>query len=252
MTDFKDLIKVDHRRPPRILLYGGEGVGKTTQASKSKNPIFVQTEDGLGNLSVPAFPLCRSYSELTEYLEMLAHKEHDYSTVILDSVDWADMLIQRQVAEDHNVKEVAEISWGKSNKYCATYWEEIKELLTEIQNRGCTIILIGHSSITKIEDPLKGDHDKHSLKINRISAALIKEWVDIIIYAAYDMTIKKEDKGFGVKKNRAISDGSRIMYFSGTPVFDAKNRYGLPDQLPFDWAEFQKAFKEAVNINKGE
>jgi hypothetical protein len=248
-TTLLNLVKVDHLKPPRIFLYGPEGVGKTTQVCKANKPIVIQTEDGLGHLKVNALPLVQDYTTLLDYLDALITEDHNYKSIILDSVDWADLLICKEVAAQHKVSEVSEIGYGKGFKATAKLWKDVLERFDILRDRGCTPIFTGHSAIVKIEDPIHGDYDKYTIKLHKDSAALLQEWCDIILFAQYDLILKKEDKGFGNKKNRAIADGTRIMHTVGSPTYTAKNRYSLPAQLPLDWVAFQDAFRKSI---KGE
>ena len=50
-------------RPPRIMIYGAEGVGKSTFAASAPNPVFIQTEDGLGEIDCCKFPLATKVTD---------------------------------------------------------------------------------------------------------------------------------------------------------------------------------------------
>ena len=78
--------------PPRTLIYGSDGIGKTTFAARSPNPIFITTEDGATRVPVAKFPHCKSSQDVTNYLHALYGEDHDYKTVVLDSADWAQAL----------------------------------------------------------------------------------------------------------------------------------------------------------------
>ena len=84
--------------PARILIYGPHGIGKTTWACSAPAPIVIQTEDGLGRLRVPHFPLCRTYADVLESIGALYTDEHEYKTVVLDSLDWLEQLIWSSLA----------------------------------------------------------------------------------------------------------------------------------------------------------
>lgn len=249
---FDGLIRFNHLRPPLITLYGPEGVGKTSMMAQAKAPLFIPVEMGLGSLNVAATPTPKTYEQFIELLEMAATGDHEFKTLIVDSLDKVEILINEFIAAEAGVSDVSDISFFRGYKKGAKYWNEIIYLTNKIIDAGITVVFIAHSAITKIEDPIHGDFDKWSIKLYKDSAAIVRESSDIIIFCQYDMVTKKEDKGFGVKKNRAIASGDRSMHLIGSPTFDAKNRYGLPASLPLDWSEFQAAFTKAIKSKREE
>ena len=92
--------------PPRIMVYGPHGLGKTPFGASAPAPIFILTEDGLGRLEVEHFPVAKSYKDVHEALESLKG-EHDYSTVVIDSLDWLDNLIWEQINTKYDAKDLA-------------------------------------------------------------------------------------------------------------------------------------------------
>jgi len=99
--------------PPRLLAHGVAGIGKTTFAAKSDRPVFLLTEDGLGTLKVPHFPLARSFEEIMEALAALYNEPHDFATVVVDSLDWLEPLIWKRVCEDNGWSSIEEPGYGK-------------------------------------------------------------------------------------------------------------------------------------------
>ena len=83
-------------KPPRILIHGVHGVGKTTFAAGAPDPVFILTEDGLGTLEVPHFPLARTFDEVMQALAALYTEEHAFRTLVVDSVDWLEPLIHAE------------------------------------------------------------------------------------------------------------------------------------------------------------
>lgn len=90
--------------PPRVLIHGVAGIGKSTFAASADAPVFVLTEDGLGKLQVPHFPLATSYAEVAEALDALLDEDHPYSTGVVDSVVWGGELNGRSLMAGENVR----------------------------------------------------------------------------------------------------------------------------------------------------
>ena len=114
-------------RPPRLLLYGVEGIGKSSFASCAPHPIFIQTEDGLDEINCDKFPLATSLAEVTSTLGALQSEEHDFQTVCVDSLDWLERLIWDRVCQDFGVKSIEKADGGYARGYmhALTYWREI-------------------------------------------------------------------------------------------------------------------------------
>ena len=104
-------------RPPRLLVYGVEGIGKSTFAAHSPEPIFIQTEDGLDELSRSKFPLATNYADVIGALNDLCAEEHGFQTVCVDSLDWLERLIWDRVSQDFGVRNIEKADGGFSRGY---------------------------------------------------------------------------------------------------------------------------------------
>lgn len=233
-------------RPPITCIYGSEGIGKTTFGTEAPNPVFILTEDGLADPNVPAFEVATSLHDVSSSLSLLFKTEHDYKTVVIDSLDWLERLIHKQVCIDNDVKSIEDLGWGKGYKDALEYWGKLIDGLAKLRNKkNMIIILIAHSAVRTVSDPLTESYDKFEIKLQKSATALVSEFCDIILFATQEIHITQEDKGFGNKRKRAISDGERVMYCRGLPTFTAKTRsgYNLPPQLPLNWQAFMSAIK---------
>jgi hypothetical protein len=237
--DLKSIKKNEDMAAPRVMLYGVEGIGKTTFAAGAPSPIFIQTEDGLGSIKVDHFPMVKSTENVLEAIDSLYCQEHGFKTVVIDSLDWLETLIWREVEAKHDAKELA---YGKGAMIAAEKWGEILDGLTALRNdKGMCVILIAHSTIKRFDSPETEPYDRYQPKLQDRSNALIREWVDAVLFANYKTLVKKDDVGFNKTVTRGISTGERLLFCNERPAYMAKNRYDLPDSIPLSWEAFEQA-----------
>lgn len=229
-------------KAPRIIIHSEPGVGKTTFGACAPEPVFIQTEDGLGNLDVTAFPLAKTFSEVIEAISSLYSEEHDFKTLIVDSLDWLEPLIWAQVCTDCKVPTIEKLPYGKGYVEALNYWRQFFDGITALRDRrGMMVIMTAHSQIVRVEDPTMPSYDSHDLKLHKRAAALAEEFADVILYAAVSTNTVTEDAGFNNKRMRATTTGERVIHTVGQPAFTAKNRFSLPSVLPLNWGAFATA-----------
>lgn len=231
-------------KAPRIMLYAPHGLGKTTFGASAPNPIFILTEDGLGTLQVPHFPLAKSEAEVLEAIGVLYNEEHAYQTVVVDSLDWLDALIWQDINTKYDAKDLA---YGKGAVIAAERWRTILDGLNALRNdRGMVVILIAHAQIKRFDSPEVEPFDRYMPKLQDRSSALVQEWCDCVLFANFKTLIKKDDVGFNQKVSRGVTTGERLLYTVERPAYLAKNRYALPDSIPLSWEAFAQALSAQV------
>ena len=229
--------------PPRIMEYGVEGVGKSTFGASAPNPIFVQTEDGLGEIDTAKFPLAKTFSDVEACLTALRDEPHDFQTVVLDSADWAERLIWDQVCRDFGVRSIekADGGYGKGYTHALTYWRQVVKILNEIRSkRSMAIILVAHAKVERFEDPEHPAYDRYTPRLHKAACSMICEWVDAVLFAARRMRV---DSDTGRAAPVGADGGERVLRSNGSPACIAKNRYSLPSEMPLSWAAFLDGMK---------
>jgi hypothetical protein len=238
------------RRPRYIwaLIYGTDGVGKSTLCSHAPNPIFVGAEKGTEQLDVARFPQTESISDLFAQLRTLQTEKHEYQTVVLDSLDWVEPLIWKAVCDEGKVENIEQFGGGYGKGYVRALdlWRVlIKELA--LLNQNMHVLLIGHAQIKSFQDPeLPTAYDRYQLKINDKAAALVREAADAVLFARFETELVRATGA----KAKVRGEGKRIMYTESRPGFDAKNRFNLPFVMPLDWKTFGDAIRTFYGIKE--
>jgi hypothetical protein len=228
------IVKRVRQEPPRIIVFGLRGVGKTSFAAKAANPIFVPTEDGLGVLDVPAFPLAKTFHDLLDNLKALLTEEHDYKTVVVDSLDWAEKLVHIVVRAKYG--ETIFTDYGKGYVYCVPYFEELLGLLDQLRTqKGMTVLLIAHTLVKRFQSPDCEPYDRWELDLHQKVASVCEEWADAVLFASQKVFTAETKLAFNQKAVRGIGSGERILLTEERPSHVAKNRYSLPYEMPLDY-----------------
>lgn len=227
-------------RPQRIVLYGTEGIGKSTFAADAPSPIFLPAEAGTEHLDVARFPLVESWRDVLEALDAL-RSEHSYRTLAIDTLDalephvWAHTCATKSNG-GKRAEHVEDYGFGKGYEYALDTWRTLLDRLDGIVSRGMTVILIAHSQVSTFKSPDTEDFQRYELKLNRKASALVKEWADHTLFAVHETLVHKQNN-----RAKGISTGNRIIHTTKSAAWDAKNRGGLPPTLPLSWSAFADA-----------
>ena len=224
-------------KPPRIIIYGEPGIGKSTFATSAPDAVVIQTEEGMDALGATVFPQSKSFAEVMEAIYALYEEEHTFRSLVIDSLDWMEPLVWQQVCLDQKIESIERMPYGKGYIEAMTYWRQFFEGITALRNdKGMIVVMVAHSQVTRVEDPTLPAYDTHALKLHKRAAALAEEFADLILFAQMQTNTITEDQGFNNKRVRASTTGQRIVHSIGQPAFLAKSRYSMPSPLPLEWA----------------
>jgi len=225
--------------PDRILLVGTEGIGKSTFGAAAPSPIFIAAEDGVRHLDVASFPEPKTFGEVLDALRVLASEPHEYRTVVLDTLDWIEPLIWNDVCARNGWESIETPGYGKGYGVALEEWRKLLVALDYLRTaKNMEIILLAHASIRSFSNPAGHDYSRYECKLQKSAAALLREWCDVNLFAVHEEFVSE---GKGLAKSKAVSTGLRLLKTERTAAWDAKNRHGLPPELPLDYAAYAEA-----------
>lgn len=231
--------------PPRIVCYGTEGIGKSTWATGAPHPIVVQTEDGLGQLEVARFEVAVKLEDVQYDLNALEQEDHDYQTVVVDSLDWLERIIWDSVCQEYGVTSIEQAAGGFGKGYgeALGHWRNILGQLDRLRDRrGMAVILLAHSKVERFEDPETAGYDRYAPRLHKSASSLVCEWADAVLFATRRIRILEEKTRAGTRSMAATVKGEdRILRCVGGPACVAKNRYGIAGDIPLAWDSFVSA-----------
>ena len=227
------------KKPRRCMLYAVEGIGKSTFASLAPKPIFLPTEEGLNEIDCASFPVATKLNQLFGYMADLIKEDHEYQTVVIDTLDWLERLIWDEVCEENNKTNIEDIGYAKGYKFALTHWTRFLDGLEVLRKeKNMMIILLAHSSIEKFDDPERESYDRYCPRLHKHASGMIREWCDEVLFACYEVDIKSEDAGFNKTTSKAKSQGRRVMRTTERASHMAKNRLSMADDMPFAWKSY--------------
>ncbi|MEA5000226.1 MAG: ATP-binding protein [Candidatus Limiplasma sp.] len=234
-------------KPLKTVIYGPEGIGKTTFATHFPDPLYCDTEGGSHNIDVARTPVPTSWQMLLDMVREIIADPTLCRTFVLDTADWAERLCVKHVCDKYNQSGVETFGYGKGYVYVYEEFGRLLDLLSTLIERGVHVVVTAHAQLRKFEQPDEmGSYDRYELKLSKKTGAqvsdMLKEWADLLLFANYKtLVVNVDGQGAAKGKNKA-QGGQRVMYATHTPSWDAKNRHGLPDEMPFDFKPIAHLF----------
>lgn len=222
----------------KVVCYGPEGIGKSTFASRFPEPLFIDTEGSTKELDVARTPAPSSWTMLKEQVRYVISHPEICRTLVIDTIDWAEQLCVEDICTSHQKKGIEDFGYGNGYVYVREEFGRFLNLLNDVVEKGIHVVLTAHAQMRKFEQPDElGAYDRWEMKLGKKTSSqtspLVKEWADMLLFANYKTySVAVDDKG---KKHKA-QGGKRVMYTQHHPCWDAKNRYGLPDEVDFDYS----------------
>lgn len=227
----------------KVVVYGPEGIGKTTFANNFPQPIYIDTEGSTNFIDSQKLPDPTSWTMLLEELEYLKSTSGIARTIVIDTMDWAENLAKQHLMAKNNWDAIDASSYGTRYVALADEIGKLLNKLSELVELNYNVVLLAHSETKKHELPDElGAFDRYVLKLERRDASLVKEWADMILFANFKTTVITDSK----TNSKKATGGQRVMYTTHKPTWDAKNRLGLADELSFDYEQIRVQLEQAM------
>lgn len=230
----------------KVVIYGPEGIGKSTLASKFPNPLFIDTEGSTNNMDVARLDKPSSWSMLLEELRFVK-ESRPCKTLIIDTIDWAERLAIEHTCQSENKTSIEDFGYGSGYVKVEETVGRLLNMLQDLVDSGINVVLTAHAQIRKFEQPDElGAYDRYELKLGKKTqartSALVKEWADMVLFCNYKVTVTTSNNG-----KKKAQGGKRIIYTTHTPAWDAKNRFNMPEEMPMDYQSIAAVFDNLPN-----
>ncbi len=225
-------------RPQKVVIYGSEGIGKTTFAAAFPDPLFIDTEGGTAQMDVKRLDKPESWEALVSLVEEVSQNPGICSSLVLDTADWAEQVCIKDLCARYKKSGIEEFGYGKGYTYVSEEFSKLLAACDKVISAGMNVVITAHAKMRKFEQPDEmGAYDRWEMKLTRQVAPLLKEWSDMLLFCNYKTFVVTPDEG----KNK-VQGGKRVIYTSHHPCWDAKNRHGLPDEMNMEYANIAHIF----------
>ena len=244
------ITKGKRARAQRVVIYGPEGIGKSSLAAQFPDPLFIDTEGSTDNMDVARADKPTSWTMLMNHIAFVKANPTICQTLVIDTIDWAEALALQYICAQHNKSGIEDFNWGSGYTYLIEEIGRLLDRLQELVELGINVVLTAHAQVKKFTKPDElGSYDRYELKLSNKKtetnvSAKVKEWADMVLFLNYKTFIVTDDK---TKKQKA-QGGQRVMQTTHSPSWDAKNRHNLPEELPMDFAGIAHIFSTQTQV----
>ena len=227
-------------RAQKVVLYGSEGIGKSTLAAMFPNPLFIDTEGGTAHMDVRRIAKPGTWVELMDILNEVSMTPDICGSLVIDTADWAEQLAVSHVCAKYKKAGLEDFGYGKGHTYLAEEFTPFFRALDRIIGAGIHVVVTAHAKMRKFEQPDEmGAYDRWEMKLSKQVAPLFKEWCDMLLFLNYQTYVVTTEN-----KSTKAQGGKRVIYTSHHPCWDAKNRHGLPEVLDLDYENISHIFEK--------
>jgi len=229
------------KRAQKVVIYGSEGIGKSTFAAQFPNPLFIDTEGGTSHMDVRRIEKPANWDELLAVLNEVAVTSGVCGSLVIDTADWAEQLAVAHVCTKYKKSGLEDFGYGKGYTYLAEEFMGFFTVLDRIVAAGINVVITAHAKMRKFEQPDEmGAYDRWEMKLSKQVAPLFKEWCDMLLFLNYQTYVITTEN-----KATKAQGGKRVIYTSHHPCWDAKNRHELPDVMDLEYRNIAHIFEDA-------
>lgn len=258
LESLKSTKEISAGRAPIVLIYGVDGVGKTSLAAEFPSPLYLPTsgERAPADVDLPTPGTIETVDDLWQVVGHLLTEEHDIKTLIIDSMDGLEPLMnavtcQRIGADsiDSNDKG-SPAAFGRGDVQADVEWDQFMDACDDLAEAGICVVMLAHPEIKRFDSPVTDPYDRYQVKLRKRAAALIRERSDIVAFMNYRVSLKS--KTVAPKKEVTHAEGGkeRQIHLTEGAGFVAKSRYPTPDAITYrkgeGYAELAKYLPQAA------
>ena len=225
-------MKIERATPnqaPLLLIYGGEGRGKTTLLSKFPSVLAFLLERGLPRgVSVDAVGGLDTFEGVMTALRELYADPGQYKTIGIDTVDAFEPMVLEHVCAENRWQNIEQAPYGKGYVMADDRWRRFLLALTAIRNKhGISVVLTCHAEVTRVDDPRAPSFTSYGPRLHKRARGLVMDACDAVLFLAEDLRVTTDDP----ERTRASASADRYLFTEGRPAFSAKNRFGMPPKI---------------------
>ena len=236
-----NIIEGKEERALKVVIYGPEGIGKSTFAGQFPYPLFIDTEGGTSNLNVRRIKCNKSWDELLGIIKEVKATPEVCKTLIIDTADWSEILCTNAVCEKYRKNNIEDFGYGKGYVYVQDEYSKLLNLLDDLIEIGINVVITAHAKPRKFELPEEqGAFDRYEMKLSKQVAPLLKEWCDCLFFCNYKIYVITTENN-----TKKAQGGKRVLYTTHNPTYDAKNRFGLAEELELDFSSISHLIRDS-------
>lgn len=228
--------KID--RAQKTVIYGPEGIGKTSLAAQFPDPVIIDTEGGTAHMDVRRIGKPESWTDLLSIVKEVASTPGICKTLVIDTADWAEQLITAWLCETYKQKSIESFGYGKGYTYLGEEFEKLLKACDLVIAAGIHVVITAHAKMRKFEQPDEmGAYDRWEMKLSKQVAPLLKEWCDHLFFCNYQTFVVTSEND-----TKKAQGGKRVIYTTHHPAWDAKTRDSLPDVIDLEYKNIARLY----------
>lgn len=227
-------------RAQKVVIYGAEGIGKSSLGAKFPDPVIIDTEGGTAHMDVRRIDKPQSWEELLSIIKEIAGTPNICKTLVIDTADWAEQLVTTYLCSKYKQNSIESFGYGKGYTYLAEEFARLLSACDLVIDAGIHVVIMAHAKMRKFEQPDEmGAYDRWEMKLSKQVAPLLKEWCDHLFFCNYQTFVVTSEND-----TKKAQGGKRVMYTTHHPAWDAKSRVALPEVIDLDYKNIAHIFEK--------
>lgn len=236
MIDLKRVSEGKQVREPRVLIYGGDGVGKTRFAAGAPDPFFLDVNRGSLQYDVKRV-IPETFTETLEWIKAVESGSVKCKTLVIDSITDLEYMGNAEFFPGTTIDKW-DGGYGRGEGFAITRWRELLNALERVWMGGKAIVLVGHMTVKRFEDPSGPGYERYEVAARPKLAGSLRQWVDYVFFSKEEVVQQKVGS-----ETKAVTSGVRWIHTQRCPAFDAKARgtTSFPERVLLSWDAFSQA-----------